>query len=184
MFLLQMAGVSGAGKSSLARSIGRHTGAVVIDYDVVKSAALDTGFTWHEAGRIGYGTSRAVADSLLAQGLSVVLDSPCRFQQIVDEGTAIAQSRGAAYAFIECGIVDEDVVRQRMNARERYRSQRVAFDVPPPDAPFDPKAVADYSHNTKYPTSPWLFIDTQQSPEHCLTLALDYLNNRANSHSK
>ncbi len=179
MFLLQMAGVSGAGKSTLARLIGQHTGAVVIDYDVVKSAALEAGVTWDEAGRVGYGASRAVADSVLAQGLSVVLDSPCRFRQIVDEGLAIAKARGAAYTFIECTLLDEGLMRHRIQTRERYRSQRVAFDVPPPEAPGDPKAVANYSHETEYPESPWLRISTQQAQEQCLALALNYLSSRS-----
>jgi hypothetical protein len=49
--------------STLARLIGQHTWAVVIDYDVVKSAALDAGVTWDMGGRIGYEGSRAVVDS-------------------------------------------------------------------------------------------------------------------------
>ncbi len=89
-FLLQMAGRSGAGKSTLARLVGARTGAVVIDLDVVKTASLDAGSTWDLAGRIGYEASRALADSLLGQRRSVILDSPCRFQQIVDGGSAIA----------------------------------------------------------------------------------------------
>lgn len=184
MFLLQMAGTSGVGKSTLARLIGKHTGAVVVDYDVVKSAALDAGVAWDNAGKVGYGASRALADSLLQQGISVVLDSPCRFQQIVDQGLAIAGIRGATYAFIECVLLDEDMLRQRMQTRQRHRSQRVAFDVPPPDAPNDVMAdVAGVIHipETKVPTSPWVRIDTHQPLDHCLTRALAYLNERCDT---
>jgi predicted kinase len=37
LFLLQMAGTSGVGKSTLAQKIAQQTAAVVIDYDVIKS---------------------------------------------------------------------------------------------------------------------------------------------------
>jgi predicted kinase len=40
-FLLQMTGEPGAGKSTLARAIGRETGALVLDKDIVKSRILD-----------------------------------------------------------------------------------------------------------------------------------------------
>jgi predicted kinase len=93
-FLLQIAGGSGAGKSTLACLIGKRTGAVVIDLDAIKPAALDAGSPWDLAGRIGYGVSCAVAGSLLGQRKSVILDSPCRFQQIVDRGSAIAEQHG------------------------------------------------------------------------------------------
>lgn len=178
LFLLQMAGTSGAGKSTLAHLLGQRTGAATIDYDVVKSAALDAGAAWDLAGRVGYGASRALAAALLRQGHSVILDSPCRFQMIVDEGTAIARASGAAYAFVECVLGDEPELRRRMQARPRQRSQRLAFDRPPPDAPGD--VLADASGTIHVPASalppgPWLRVDTAQPIEHCLEQALRYL---------
>ncbi|MDP9310267.1 MAG: ATP-binding protein [Chloroflexota bacterium] len=187
LFLLQMAGTSGVGKSTLARLIGQHTGAAVVDYDVVKSAALDAGVAWDQAGRVGYGASRAIADSLLHQGMSVILDSPCRFQQIVDEGSNLARMRGAVYGFIECVLTDEPVLRQRMQTRRRHRSQRRAFDVPPPDAPNDVMANAAGGiriPESKVPTTPWIRIDTAQSVEQCLALAIQYLDDRCRPYSQ
>ena len=173
-----MAGTSGSGKSTLARLVGQRTGAVVIDYDVVKTAALDAGVSWDMAGLIGYGGSRAVADSLLKQGLSVILDSPCRFEQIVIEGTAIAAKHKATYAFVECILHDQAELCRRMAARSRLRSQRIAFNEPPPDAPGD--VMADASGKikipqTKYPTTPYLRVDTRQLLENCLDTVLIYL---------
>lgn len=182
-----MAGTSGVGKSTLAHLVGHHTGAAVVDYDVVKSAALDAGIAWDDAGRVGYGVSRALANSLLQQGLSVVLDSPCRFQQIVDEGVHIARLHGAVYTFIECVLTDEHALRQRMLTRQRHRSQRAAFDVPPPDAPNDVMADATgiiRIPKTKAPATPWVRIDTDQSVEQCLALALHYLNEQCATNDK
>jgi predicted kinase len=178
LFLLQMAGTSGVGKSTLARKIAEQTGAVIIDYDIIKSAALDAGALWDLAGGVGYRAGHALARSILQQSLSVILDSPCRFQQIVDVGTAIAAGCGALYAFVECVLADEGELRRRMLVRARHRSQRRAFDIPPPDAPND--VMADESGRihipeSKFPSSPWLRIDMSQPVEICLAGTLAYL---------
>lgn len=41
MFFLQMSGFPGSGKSTLARFVAQHTGAVVIDHDIVKTALME-----------------------------------------------------------------------------------------------------------------------------------------------
>ena len=64
-FLLQMAGAPGSGKSALARLIGRCTDAVVIDKDVLKTAALEAGADDTLAGGIAYEAFFALADHLL-----------------------------------------------------------------------------------------------------------------------
>lgn len=177
-FLLQMAGTSGAGKSALAGQIGRSTGAVVLDYDIVKSAALDAGVAWDDAGRVGYGASRALAAAVLGQGHSVILDSPARFRQIVDEGAASARACGVAYGFIECVLPNEAELRRRIAERPRQRSQRPAFDRPPPDAPGDVMADADgriWVPASALPPGEWLRIDTSQPLGECLARALAYL---------
>ncbi|MEU4288392.1 AAA family ATPase [Kribbella sp. NPDC026596] len=102
VFLLQMAGRPGAGKSTVAARIGRRTGAVVLDLDVLKSTALDVGMEWDLVGKVGYRGGWAMAEALLEQGFSVILDSPCRFEWIVNETTATAARQSATYCFIEC----------------------------------------------------------------------------------
>ena len=183
IFLLQMAGSSGTGKSTLAAALAKRVEAVVIDYDIVKSAALDAGTNWEVAGRIGYETSRALAASLLEQGRRVILDSPCRFQQIVDDGMAIATNLGIPYAFIECTLADESEIRRRMLFRPRQRSQRIAFDIPPPDAPFDAMRTAAGTiklPQTVYPPSAWIRIDTNPPLEEYIHRALNYLEELCN----
>ncbi|MEQ4207966.1 hypothetical protein ABN028_31195 [Actinopolymorpha sp. B17G11] len=91
-FLLQMAGKSDAGKSTIAGPLARTSGAVTLDIDVLKSTALDIGLAWHDAGRIGYEGTWSLAESLLCQGISVIIDSPCRFERIVTEGMAISRA--------------------------------------------------------------------------------------------
>jgi predicted kinase len=184
LFLLQMAGQSGVGKSTLAARIAARTGAVILDMDVVKSVALDAGAEWQLAGGISHRTVNALGDSLLGQGFSVILDRPCRFEQIVADSMAVAERREATYCFIECVLDDTGELGRRIRSRQRLRSQMVDYGVSSPDAPRG-ASMADLRRNlgpeaftTKYPPTPWLQIDTKQDPDRCLESALEYLSSR------
>jgi predicted kinase len=161
-FLLQMAGVPGSGKSALARLIGRRTGAVVLDKDVLKTAVLEAGVAEDvRAGGIAYETFFALADHLLGQDVAVVLDSPSFYESIPAKGSAIALARMVPYYFIECLCIDAEELARRLHERPRLRSQ--------PDAPL-PDGWA-----TVGPLGAYLRIDTTQPIDRCLALALDYL---------
>jgi len=173
-----MAGSSGVGKSTLAQRIAQQTAATVIDYDVIKSAALEAGTPWDMSGRVGYRVSHAIAGSLLKQGISVILDSPCRFEFIVDGGMALAAELSVPYAFIECVLVNENELRRRMQSRKRQRSQRVAFDQAPVDAPID--VMADEAGKiimpkTRYPKGRWVQVNTGELMEQNVEQAMLYL---------
>lgn len=133
MFLLQMSGVPGSGKSTVAAHVVAAHGAVAVDYDVIKSAILDAGFDLPDSTRAAYETMYALARHLLAQGHSVVMDSPCFWPRILTEGMAIAAEHGATYKYIECQITDLKVLDDRLRQRPRLRSHRPAVNVAPAD---------------------------------------------------
>ena len=157
-----MAGAPGSGKSALARLIGKRTGAVVIDKDVLKTAALEAGAEESLAGPAAYEAFFALADHLLGQGLNVVLDSPSFWETIPAKGSAVAERRCVPYYFIECICPDWEELARRLNERPRLRSHpgEEALDVP---------------SQTIAPPGPYLRIDTTQPIERCLALALEYL---------
>ena len=161
LFLLQMAGQPGSGKSALARLIARCTGAVVIDKDVLKTAALDAGAEESLAAGIAYESFFRLADHLLGQGRSVVLDSPSFYETILSNGTAVAERRAVPYYFIECFCPDSGELARRLRDRPRLPSQ-----------PAEP--LADESE-TIAPSGAFLRVDTMQPIDRCLALALDYL---------
>lgn len=161
-FLLQMAGVPGSGKSALARLIGRATGAVVIDKDVLKSAALELVSDDVLSGWLAYESSFALADHLLGQGHCVVLDSPSFWETIPAKGAAIAQERCVPYYFIECLCDDREELARRLRDRPRLRSN-------PGEEALEMQA------ETFAPAGAYLRIDTTQPLERCLQLAVDYL---------
>jgi predicted kinase len=162
VFLLQMAGVPGSGKSALARLIGRTTGAVVLDKDVLKTAALEAGAGETLAGPLAYEAFFALADHLLGQDMSVVLDSPSFWETIPAKGAAIAEARMVPYYFIECYCTDREELARRLRDRPRLRSN-------------PGEEAVDIDAQTTAPPGAYLGIDTTQPIERCLELALDYL---------
>lgn len=135
MFFLQMSGVPGSGKSTLARAVGKAAGAVVIDHDIVKSALLQSGPADLDAGLAGkmsYEIEWAMIDFHLAQGQSVILDSPCLYDVMVERGTALAEKHHATYKYVECALDDIKEVDRRLRTRVRMISQN--GQVPSEDA--------------------------------------------------
>lgn len=162
-FLLQMAGLPGSGKSALARLIGQTTGAVVLDKDVLKTAALEAGVEDDQrAGMVAYEAFFALADHLLGQGRSVVLDSPSFYETIPAKGAAIAGARMVPYYFIECVCADREELARRLRDRPRLRSN-------------PGEEAIEAEHETFGPSGAYLRVDTTQSVERCLALALDYV---------
>ena len=102
-FLLQMSGVPGSGKSTIARAVGAHFSAVVLDHDDTKSA-------------------------LLGQRLSVIIDSPCLYDELLEFGQRIAMVHGVEYRYIECVLAAVDVVGQRLRDRVAKPSQIRSLD--------------------------------------------------------
>ena len=165
--MVQMAGKPGSGKSTLARGIGAACEAVVLDKDVIKSAALSVGAPEELAAPLAYEVFFDLAASLLDQGCSVVLDSPAFFVSIPEKGWRIASEHGVAYHVIECVCPDPAEQEARLRAGARLRSQ--------------PRSVAEVRASLARPgivalAELHLEIDTTQPLDACLELALRYLN--------
>ena len=166
LFLLQMAGDPGSGKSTLAREIGKATGAVVLDKDIVKSAALRAGADEALAGPLAYEALFDLARSLLEQGHSIILDSPAYFTRVRENGIRVAGEFGARYHIIEC-VAERELVVSRLSARERMLSQ--------PDQPI----IATYARDGAAPLSePHLTIDMTRPLDECTREALDYVGRK------
>ena len=174
-----MAGSPGAGKSTLARAIGAAREAVVLDNDVIRSAVLDAGAPVQLAGRAAYETLFALAADLLKQGQSVILDSPCHFQSILDQGREIAQSSGVAYRFIECVCPEREEIERRLTTRTPLRSQPRGLHLPPIDVTASPPAANQpgmHQWETFRPGAGAIILDTSGSLDTYLQAALAYLD--------
>jgi predicted kinase len=166
-FLLQMHGESGAGKSTMALAIGRATGAVVLDKDCIKGPLIEGGIEDPQAGGLAYDVFYLLAESILGQGFSVVLDSPVFWPRIAERGRALASSAGAAYFIVECRCEDAALQEQRLTTRPRLASQpgsRAELAV----ALARPGVVRELAE-------PHLTIDTTQPVDVCVAQALRYI---------
>lgn len=178
LVLVQMAGSPGVGKTALARALGRNVGALVLDKDVIKSALLDAEVEWRAAGAAAHEVMFELADSLLAQCQSVVLDSPSHFAGIPQRGSAIAVVRGAQYRFIECVCDDLGEISRRLIGRERRRSQWGNLDVQAADGNSSAEQIGPHRWRTYGPDDGWLVLDTREPLEVSLITARRYVIGR------
>ena len=168
--LVQMAGRPGAGKTTLARAIGTATGAVVLDLDVLKSAMLGAGTTWEDAGPLVYVLLFALADDLMGQGRSVIIDSPSRWPNIPEQGVRIADDRGGRYFFIECVLPDRDELLVRLKSRRLLPSQHTVLGQLLAPSADENEHVRWEAEDTRVfgPAEGWLIVDTGRAVEVCL----------------
>jgi predicted kinase len=168
-FLLQMAGDSGTGKTTLARVIGRATGAVVLDKDVYKGAMLDDGLGEAANGQ-AYVALYASATMLLEQGFSVVMDSTAYYPRIRDRGIELAARFDSVYRIIETTCSDPGLQDRRLKTREHRDFQ--------PSSLVEAEAMAIRPGITAL-AERHLTIDTARPLELCLHEALAYLEGGA-----
>lgn len=181
LFLVQMSGVPGSGKSTIARRIHQRINAIVIDNDICRSAALDCEVEPVKAGKVSYLTSQSLARSFLNQGFSVVLDSPCRFQEILDAGLQIAEDTHACYRYVECITEDLSVIRRRLKSRTPLRSQFTDIDSLPAlvedgvETLSGEERFRHWMRSMKHPENSYLRLDTSRPVEECLCRLFEFL---------
>lgn len=127
VFFLQMSGFPGSGKSTLSKYIAKLTGAVIVSHDVVKSALLKSltakGSESTVVGGVSYYIEWELIVFLLEQEHSVILDSPCLYDGMVEKGIGLYRKYGATYKNIECYLNNIEEINCRLQTREYKISQ-------------------------------------------------------------
>ena len=131
--IIQMSGAPGSGKSTLAKMLGQSIdGAVIIDHDVLRSALLDSGIPFDQAAKQAYEQQwESAQDIVERQNLSVIIDSTCNYQEVLDRGLALALRSGYSFWYVECRVQDINLLDQRLRSRIPMTSQRTGIDSPP-----------------------------------------------------
>jgi len=175
MFLCQMAGMPGVGKSTLARRICNVTNAVLLDLDVIKSSIMNSfenDIDFKFAGKVAYQMIFSLVDSNLEMGNSVIIDSPCGYEIQIEQGVALAEKYNIQYKFVECYLELEQLpeLNRRRTKREILPSQQ--FNVP-----IDEEAFRKGIGGSKRPIDhEYLMINTIQEVERYIGDVIEYLN--------
>ncbi|TVY47403.1 hypothetical protein LOCC1_G001811 [Lachnellula occidentalis] len=170
---IQMSGGPGSGKSTIANLLAQSIDGVVINHDLIKSFLLENGMLFDQAATLAYGLDWKLAEDLIKQGRSVIIDSVCNYNEALDRGSALAQQYGYDYKYVECRVDDVDLLDQRLQNRVSMRSQRTGVNRPPLDVSGardsrDYRAVFQrWMEDSSWPASIAIVVDSTRSPEKC-----------------
>ena len=174
-FLVQMSGVPGAGKSTVAKLLAQSIDGIVIDHDLIRSFFLENNNDFGTAARLAYSFQWTLAGDMIRQGRSVIIDSTCNYQETLDQGTALAQRHGYHYQYVECRVTDIELIERRLRGRIPQRSQRTGVYNPPPDSNSADTSKPDvlsrfmqWIDNPVRPTHDYIVVDSTNSPEDCV----------------
>jgi predicted kinase len=181
-FYLQMSGVPGSGKSTVAAAVAEATDGVIIDHDITKSALLEAGVPPALARKASYSVLKSVAGHLLMQGKSVIFDSPCFYDSLLESGMQLARRFGAAYLYIECVLNDLEQLDRRLRSRPRHPSQVAGVQGQPTPASgevlVNEQVFLEWMRGMKRPAGDYLVLDTSDDIEAVTQAAVAYVFSR------
>jgi predicted kinase len=170
--LLMMAGLPGAGKTTLARALGRKLGWHVVDKDAHKEVLLDGGIDEEQAGVLAYEIAfRTIHCELAEQGVSVILDTAALQRFIFDKVYEIVRGiEGTRLKIILC-VADKDLRHYRIQTRPR---QITTIRV-------NPDTITDYLFYFRHLPADILTLYTQNPFEECFEAAIKYIGSNTPS---
>jgi predicted kinase len=163
--LVLMAGLPGAGKTTLASALGRILHWPVIDKDLLKSTLLALHASEELAGPASYELLFAIAEEMLVnQGLSLILDSPVLYLANMERAQGIARAADARLKVVLCRA-NSDLRNQRLGSRIA-RTGQLTQDISMPN-----DDLRRFSHLP----ADMLIVHTVNPPEECVQAALSYI---------
>lgn len=115
-----MAGLPGAGKSTIAEVVGNRLGYAVLSVDPIESAILSAGIDSDQpTGLAAYLVAEAIADAALANGQTIIVDAVNAVNPAREQWVTLAAKHGDPLRFIEVTCSDPELHRSRLEGRER-----------------------------------------------------------------
>lgn len=161
-----MAGLPGAGKTTLARALRREHHWHLIDKDGHKEALMEQGIDEEQAGRLAYELAFYTArDELVKQHMSVIFDTSALHTFIVDDVMEIMYSIPHARLKVILCVADRDLRNDRLRNRPPQITTIRA----------DPMTIIDYLQYYDHLPKDKLILYTNRPIEQCLTEVREYL---------
>lgn len=168
MYLLQMAGFPGSGKSTIANQISKRMNAIVLDRDIVKTSMLNSGIKDQVLADASYLVVFDLADFYLSKGISVIIDTPCFYQETVDKGVELCNKNGSSYKYLECIVDEYEEIERRLGSRKRLATQI--------ESTTEERYYSVYNKSVKPQEHEILTINTTSAKYYDMDFVVDYLN--------
>ncbi|MEV1130836.1 ATP-binding protein [Agromyces sp. NPDC049794] len=118
--LVVMAGLPGAGKSTIAEIVGARLGATVVSVDPIESAILRAGIDADQpTGLAAYLVAEQIAEKELESGRTVIVDAVNAAEAARLQWRDLADRTEVRLRVIEVVCSDERLHRERLEKRER-----------------------------------------------------------------
>jgi predicted kinase len=164
--LVMMAGLPGAGKTTLAYALGCELGWQVIDKDMYRETLMKQGVDEKRAGKVAYEISFAqVRMLLIRQRMPVILDTAALQDFVIDEVSEILRKTDGATLKVVLCVADRDLRHYRMRTRP-YQTTSIRVD---------PATTADYLRYFDHLPGDRLILVTNASLEICIAQAKAYI---------
>jgi predicted kinase len=118
--LIAMAGLPGAGKSTIAEVLGSRLSAAVVSVDPIESAILSAGIDSDQpTGLAAYLVAETIAELVLNSSEHVIIDAVNAVDPAREQWIALAHRQGVSVRFIEVVCSDVELHRKRLENRGR-----------------------------------------------------------------
>ncbi len=115
--LVQICGLPGTGKSTIAAAIADRRAAVLLRIDAIEAAMWRQGLTRQQTGIAAYAVAHAIATPQLVRGLTVIVDAVSPVQAARQGWVGTAAAAGVRLFVIETVCPDAVEHRRRVTTR-------------------------------------------------------------------
>ncbi len=165
--LVQICGLPGTGKSTIAGRIADQRDVVLLRIDAIEAAMWRNGLTREQTGVAAYSVAHAIALPHLRRGQTVVADAVSAVAAAREGWRGTADQAGVPLLVIETTCPDPAEHRRRVTTRV---SDLPGFTVP------SWQQVQAIAEEYESRSDRRLVLDTRRGLEACLQDALDYLD--------
>lgn len=166
--LVMMAGLPGAGKTTLASALERELEWRVIDKDNYRVRLLNTGLDDELAANAAYEYSfNEIRTALVEQRKSVIFDTAALHLFILDSVREIVNCAAAVRLKVVLCVVDRDVRHERLRSRGAEQHTRITGD---------PITIADYLQYFDHLPDDKLIIYTNVPIKECIAEIKKYVS--------